>query len=197
MEKDTHLCASDLFLNAVLEGDALELARLLKTDVSTESFRENGSKWLRVAAREGSLNSVKVLIGMLAELDIGVNISDPKLGRTALHEAARLLSPGICFALIEAGAKVDVVDVFGRSALHFAVFFSKADCAIALIQAGANISIKDKKGFTAMDCSKVATQAFGPNGTNQIEAFLNARQALAALNSVWTQGNLKIPELKN
>ena len=70
-------------------------------------------------------------------------------GQTPLHYLAKKNGLGILL-LLEAGAKVDVLDNEGRSPLHIAASLGKTKVMRKLIRAGANVSLRDRQGRTPL-----------------------------------------------
>jgi ankyrin repeat protein len=71
-------------------------------------------------------------------------------GITPLLEAARRGHSEIALALINAGADVNVQDVFGVSATMFAGICGSTELLERLIDCGANVNVKDVDGRTAL-----------------------------------------------
>lgn len=62
-----------------------------------------------------------------------------RIGSTALHKAARW-SKELSQLLLEAGAKVDVIDYRGMTPLHYAVMHGQLDCVELLIEHKAQVN---------------------------------------------------------
>lgn len=95
------------------------IVRLLLTEYQQDinATDESGATVLHVAAENGNMNTVELLIDHQVEL----NARDKK-GRTALHLAAKEGHVRIIRILLRNGAEVDLVDYSGNSALHYAAF---------------------------------------------------------------------------
>eukprot|EP00613_Pedinella_sp_CCMP2098_P063515 CAMPEP_0171991130 /NCGR_PEP_ID=MMETSP0993-20121228/277271_1 /TAXON_ID=483369 /ORGANISM="non described non described, Strain CCMP2098" /LENGTH=420 /DNA_ID=CAMNT_0012644149 /DNA_START=119 /DNA_END=1382 /DNA_ORIENTATION=- len=68
----------------------------------------------------------------------------------ALHKAARVGSPDVVKALVDAEAKLDLVDADGRSALHHAAERGSAEMVKVLVDAKANLDLVSKDGKSAL-----------------------------------------------
>mmetsp|Transcript_33506 Transcript_33506/g.61257 ORF Transcript_33506/g.61257 Transcript_33506/m.61257 type:complete len:88 (-) Transcript_33506:369-632(-) len=62
----------------------------------------------------------------------------------ALHKAARVGSPDVVKALVDAEAEIDLVDADGRSALHHAAERGSAEMVKVLVDAKANLDLVEK-----------------------------------------------------
>ncbi|GAB4815576.1 hypothetical protein N2152v2_002622 [Parachlorella kessleri] len=74
-------------------------------------------------------------------------------GRSALHMAAWQGDLATVEALLQSGAKPDVLDQYGSSPLHGAAWQGHASVITALIQAGAPVDARDRDGVTSLHCA--------------------------------------------
>lgn len=85
-----------------------------------------------------------------------INEQEEETGFTALHYCAQNQHIDIAKMLIDAGANVDVKDVYGNTPLFKAVFFSKGKTEMIklLLEAGANPDIKNDSGVSPKELAK-------------------------------------------
>ncbi len=95
---------------------------------------------------EPNLNLVSDLIVLGANLDW----QDEVYNMTMLHKAAWFGRVEIVRMLIDAGADLDIQNIFGKTILHVAVEGNYPEISQMLIDAGANLDIQDRDGETAL-----------------------------------------------
>jgi len=114
-------------------------------------FSESHLPELHRAVRKDEIARIDWLI----QKDVDLNAQDEFEGQTALHRAADGLKYKIVPILIEAGADVNIRDVFGRMPLCLATnnsygAFIRANVVENLIKAGADVNNLDKFGWTPL-----------------------------------------------
>ena len=95
---------------------------------------------------EPNLNLVSDLIVLGANLDW----QDEVYNMTMLHKAAWFGRVEIVQMLIDAGADLDIQNIFGKTILYVAVEGNYPEISQMLIDAGANLDIQDKWDQTAL-----------------------------------------------
>ena len=80
-------------------------------------------------------------------------------GRTPLYWALRCNDEKAADMLVDAGAKLTVVDKQHKSILHVAVWAGRLDIARKTVAAGANVTAADDEGYTALHWAAVAENA--------------------------------------
>ena len=104
----------------------------------------------------------------LIDRGANVNLAYSSYHRTPLLRAISARNSGGCFdaliTLLDAGARIDAVDVFGRTALHYAFFGTGvsgqllAVCKL-LLSRGAPFDATDTEGHDAMDYGRFSPYA--------------------------------------
>ena len=163
------------FYAAIRAADANKVRRLYPVFRKSGLLDVDGEVPLSVAAKNGSLDTVQLLIrlgespnavdadgfaplmmalhwdhedvaGILLDAGAIPNDDGPLWG-SALRIAARGGQSGIIRHLLRSGAKIDFVeDWSGRTALHEAVMYRNYEAIETLISAGANKKVRDKDG---------------------------------------------------
>jgi ankyrin repeat protein len=97
-----------------------------------------------------------LIVRLLIERGADVNVADKDQKWTALHFAARDQKEPIVRALLEAGAKVDPVDVFGNTPLWRAVSNASPNLDVVkeLLAHGADPFKKSKSGVAPIDIAR-------------------------------------------
>jgi hypothetical protein len=121
---------------------------------------EQRNNSLRIAAREGRLERLRLLISQGAE----VNGRSPE-GQTALMYAARYCRPRTARRLIAFGADVNLVDDKGRTALIHAARNSCVKSVKVLLSHRAEAGVRDGSGRTALRYarSRAVVEVEGPD----------------------------------
>ncbi|MGV3614652.1 MAG: ankyrin repeat domain-containing protein [Fimbriimonas sp.] len=128
------------FVEAALNGDRAEVARLRVQGWDIDGDAEEGRTPLALVAERGDAGAIWVL------LRAGANPEIPDAeGRTPLHHAAGSGVSAAVATLLKAKVKVDPVDHEGRTPLDMAVVDSEPDTEApdivhALFKAGANLN---------------------------------------------------------
>ena len=88
--------------------------------------------------------------------DCDINEQEEGTGFTALHYCAQNQYVDIAKLLIDAGANVDVKDVYGNTPLFKAVFFSKGKMEMIklLLEAGANPDVKNNSDVSPKELAE-------------------------------------------
>jgi ankyrin repeat protein len=95
---------------------------------------------------EPNLNLVSDLIVLGANLDW----QDEDYNMTVMHMAAWFGRVEIARMLIDAGANLDIQDIFGKTILHVAMEGNYSEITQMLIDAGAKLDIQDRDGETVL-----------------------------------------------
>lgn len=131
---------------AVKNGDAAEVRRLLAAGADMEARDDIGRTPLILAAWLGDAVTAKALVGAGAD----VNAKDEH-GRTPLILAAWSGSAEIANLLVGAGADLNARTHDGRTALVEAAEHGEAEVANLLVAAGADLNAQEKRhGMTAL-----------------------------------------------
>lgn len=167
-----------------------------KLDLRTE---DTGTSPLHLAASEGNLDIVDLLLSARADVDVrqttsetalqlsifqghcnvakllishGANLNlSTKQGLTALHVAARDDNSAILALLVERRAVLDAQTTPGGwTPLHMAAHNGRMDTVMNLVEAGADLNVKNEEGKTALD---VALELDGHMG-QECAAYLKA-----------------------
>jgi hemoglobin len=127
-------------------------------DPSLIERRSAGRSLLHFAAGAGCLDLVNALLRHGADPNLQDHGGHAPLYRAA-NECASESGPGVVFALVRAGARVDACDGVTRAtALHMAARRGFAGIAQALLDCGAPIHARDRNGVTplqrALNCRR-------------------------------------------
>lgn len=139
---------TELF-NAVLAGEMVKTASLLKSGADVNTCNDEGTTLLMQAAGMGKLEIVELLIKSGAN----VNATDTR-GWTALmkglfnYELNRGF-PDVVNALIAAGADIEHQISYGTRPLMLAAGYGEAGVVEVLIAAGADVNAENEGGRTA------------------------------------------------
>ena len=163
--------ASDSLVVAALVGDISWVSKHLNDGINVNQNIDNKFTPLLVAAKEGHIKIVELLIAQGADVDLklpiigaikrdqigivetliansaNISLKDSD-GRTPLHFAARKGLKNIAALLINKGANVNVKDNYTKTPLHEAAGWGHKECVALLIANGANINVKRRSGGT-------------------------------------------------
>jgi thiosulfate/3-mercaptopyruvate sulfurtransferase len=107
---------------------------------------DNGMSPLMLAAKDGELEILRLLLSGGADVDL---INDDE--NTALWFACFSDEPMMVNELIQAGCNLDNQNVNGATCLIYCASTGKFDLVRLLVQAGADVSRQTLDGFTALD----------------------------------------------
>jgi hypothetical protein len=148
-----------------------------RVDVNVQD--ENGATALLLAARNGALPVVKLLLGAGARADLANH-----QGRTPLMDASINGHGDVVGLLLKSGAAVDAKDASGRTALVLAATYGDyPEVARALLHGGADRKAIDAKGRTAGSLAAArghvkTAEVLGAKGSSQ--PTRTERQAVVA-----------------
>lgn len=136
-------------INAVVAGDVVKAATLLKNGADCNSKNEEGSTLLMLAAGTGNLQMVEMLVEAGAEIDA----TDAR-GWTALFKALFNYEdncgyPDVVRALIEAGANIEHQIAYGTRPLMIAAGYGEARVVDVLLLAGVDVNAVNEGGRNA------------------------------------------------
>ena len=149
--------------SSVVRGDVAKLLEFLRvSDLPScrKALDSNNKTALHLAAREGKLEVVKILIEKGWEVDV-----KDKYSTTPLQQACNMNHFETVSYLIESGADPYSKDTLGRNSLMYAVCAPGVESAEALVSWGEFNSTKDSTGRTALHYA-----VFNPH-TKQPEIF--------------------------
>ena len=160
-----------------MAGDTVALQAAIDSGTDANARRSDGYAAIHLAAKQGQLASVKVLLANGARIEE----RDRKHAHTAVHKAAWasqpevlafLLAAGadpnprdtdgdmvplhwatdrrIAKLLLTAGANPDAADIYGETPLHTAASRKHAGVVAALLAGGANPNLKNDDGQTPL-----------------------------------------------
>jgi uncharacterized protein len=129
----------------VSEGKEEEVSLFLAAGFSTNTKDKKGIPLLGLAARNGRLNILKLLLRSGAQ----VNLVAGDRGSTAILDSAIERNKDMVKTLIEAGADVNIQSKDGQTALVVVVGAGDEELAEILVKAGADPDIKDALGVSA------------------------------------------------
>ena len=143
-----NVMSTELF-NAVLAGDVVKTAALLKSGADCNSSNEEGSTLLMLAAGVGHLEMVEMLIKKGAKVDA----TDAR-GWTALMKALFNYEqnrgfPDVVSVLIDAGANIEHQVSYGTRPLMIAAGYGEASVVEVLLAAGVDTGAMNEGGRTA------------------------------------------------
>jgi hypothetical protein len=117
----------------------------MNTRPEAAAGEEPKESWLRVAAEEGFVETVRALVKAGAEVN---HVSNT--GNTALDGAAFTGKVDAIQALLQAGAEVNHVNNYGITALGQAAYNGHVDVMRALLAAGAEVDHASNNGWTPL-----------------------------------------------
>ena len=160
-----------------MAGDTVALQAAIDSGTDPNARRSDGYAAIHLAAKQGQLASLKVLLANGARIEA----RDRKHAHTAVHKAAwanrpevlaYLLAAGadpnprdtdgdmvplhwatdrrIAKLLLTAGANPDAADIYGETPLHTAASRKHAGVVAALLAGGANPNLKNDDGQTPL-----------------------------------------------
>ena len=118
-----------------------------KSESHTPDISNGATPTLRMAAKEGNLETVKMLLGNGAE----INATNSK-GRTALHNASMKGHKALVAYLLDHGADVNHADRYGMTSILLAVHFGFTEIAQLLIDRGADLQCR-RRGWAPIHLS--------------------------------------------
>lgn len=142
----------DDILGAVYRGEVSVLEHVTLAEVNASDDDGRSPLMHAVLAEHADPSIVRFLIDRGAD----VNVADKDQNWTALHFAARDQKEPIVRVLLEAGAKVDPVDVFGNTPLWRVVSTASPNLKIAkdLLVHGADPYRKSNYGVAPIDIAR-------------------------------------------
>jgi uncharacterized protein len=136
---------NDSLVQCVAENKADEVALFFAAGFSPDTKDKKGIPLVCIAARNGNLNTLKLLLYSGAQ----ANLIAEDRGSNALFDGALIRNKDIVKALIDAGADVNVQSKDGQTALIVVVGAGDEDIVELLVKAGADSDIKDALGVSA------------------------------------------------
>ncbi len=168
--------AYDDFISAVKRGDAVEVASWIKRGMDPNTLDPNGMPVLHLAARDGSLDAVKVILAAGANIDRRNTAGESALmlaaiqghkevvnfliqkeaqvnhpGWTPLIYAATTGKTDIIKILLDNHAYIDSSSPNGLTSLMMAVRGGHTAAVKLLIDEDADVTVKNDVGETALD----------------------------------------------
>ena len=127
----------------------LEKARALlaQPGIDPNLRNEGGLTALHYACSKGRHELLSLL---MQRDDLKIDVQDPNSKMTPLMRAVISHQPLCVQKLLQAGARLNIVDFDGCTALHHAINEGRDDIAIMLVEAGAETEIKNNAGDTAL-----------------------------------------------
>ncbi|GAB9475896.1 hypothetical protein Gpo141_00012972 [Globisporangium polare] len=156
--RETQLALRTEALTGAIEGDQLEIVRLLcENGASVDMLATKDTTALHTAAAVGSTEVVEYLLDV-QHADLQTRNS---AGLTALLYAATAGHSHIVGVLIAHGAPVDEAvdhsvnpELNGTTSVHFAALYGYVDVLETLLKHGANINAKTSQGTGALECAR-------------------------------------------
>lgn len=164
-------------LKAAAIGDLVRTRQLIKDGAQVNAVDEWGNTALLVAAREGEIDSARLLLRSLADVEgrggsmtplaaaalrghthmvqlllrAGANVNAVGLNElTPLMNAVKLNRLGVARVLLKAGASTRVLDRAGDNLLAVAVTENYPDMLALLLKQGVPPDLADRNGLTAL-----------------------------------------------
>jgi len=135
----------DSLVQCVAEDRADDVALFFAAGFSPDTKDKKGIPLVCIAARNGNLNTLKLLLYSGAQ----VNLNAEDRGANALFDGALIRNKEIVKTLIEAQADVNVQSKDGQTALIVVVGAGDEAIVEILVKAGADPDIKDALGVSA------------------------------------------------
>lgn len=127
-------------LEAAGKGDVVRIKELLSSSAQVNAVDTWGNTPLLNAAREGQVESARML------LDAGAEVDGRGGAMTPLAAAALRGHTILVRLLIRKGARVDVIGENGLTAIMNAVKLNQLEVARVLLEDGANTRVRDRDG---------------------------------------------------
>ena len=125
--------------DAAMQGDMVQMRRLLADNVDVDQAQGDGSTALHWAAYRDDAEMTRVLL----EAGAGVGATTRNGGFTPLLMAARNGSAAIIELLLDSGADLAAPNNAGTTALMLAAAAGKPDAVTVLLEHGADVNAKD------------------------------------------------------
>jgi ankyrin repeat protein len=162
-------------VRAIVQDKPGEVKDLLDKGESLDA-RQNGQTALHIAAMNGKVDIVTILIARGAN----VNIQDDQ-GVTPLMLASKTGKVDAVKALIAQGAKLEAQDKLGENALHIAAANGKKDVVEVLLDRGANIRSTTNTGLNALVFALNRIQQDGATKTDtELVQFIKSKYGTGA-----------------
>lgn len=123
-------------------GDLPAIEALLKNGANPNAVANNGATYLMVAAHNGNLEYLNLLLRYGADVNQRDETSNDNRGDTALLVALHSGQEKIVLRLLEAGASLDVVNMWDWTPMHMAAQSFCVPCLELLLQKGQSIHAK-------------------------------------------------------
>jgi ankyrin repeat protein len=145
----------DVFVAAIV-GDAERLRVLLKENpAQVRGKNAGGLSPLHLAAREGHVEAVRILIANGADVKA---VEDRYYERTPLHLAVVAAKPAAVAVLLDSGADANARDSEGDTALHLAAWSGNEELIKLLLARKANCDVKDNANLTPVELARANGQ---------------------------------------
>ena len=133
------------------DGELSEVRRLLSLGVNPNAIDDDGETALHIAAINGHVEVVKMLLAAGADLEVKGGI----FGMTALIYATNQEHAEVAKILLSAGADVNAVGTFGSTALMNAAAGRHTEIVKMLLSAGANPNAANSNDGTALKLAAI------------------------------------------
>ncbi|XP_041377464.1 E3 ubiquitin-protein ligase MIB2-like [Gigantopelta aegis] len=132
-------------INATIDGDVAKVRDIIAQNPQVVNERSKELTCLHIAAHEGKLPIVKLLI----EKKSDINATDDD-GDTPLIVATGKQQTEVAEYLVRAGAQLDLKNDKGRTAIHNAAYTGQTTLIHALIGRGCDVNVMDESGDTPL-----------------------------------------------
>jgi ankyrin repeat protein len=149
LAQDDAVDTSSELIDAVLEGNARNVTRLLEGGADPNVRTDGGSPLVSQVARRGGADIIAAFVKAGADLE-----AKDRAGATALMYAAQYGHNDVVNALVAAGANVNAKDSLGWTPLIRAVVGGNAAGVTALLAAGADKNAEDFFGRNAAEIAE-------------------------------------------
>ncbi len=162
--------------SAAYYGNLPAVRALLESGVdANKSLTTKGrTTALRLAAANGDVATVKLLIEKVADLNM-VHLST---GETALYVAAEQYNLVCVMELLKAGADVNIANKDGQTPLMVAVKKGSISLVALLIQSGADVNVVDNNGMNPLALTAVHACNIGKSKYDRLVAILKGTDHL-------------------